>query len=209
MDTALSETSAPRPAGRATIDAWLAIPEQRRAELIDGVIVYQGAPGPEHGRAQGKTFAAIDGPFGRKRGGARPGGWWISLEVDLEIAGFGCRPDILGWRRDRLERMPAPDARGVVTVVPDWICEVLSPRTASTDQGKKRRAYHAAGVSHYWLVDPTNGTLTVLARAEIDYLIVLVAGRDEVIQAPPFEATEIPVSEILGDEDEAPPSDVP
>ena len=102
--------------------------------------------------------------------------------------------------------MPEPDPRGVVTAVPDWICEVLSPRTASIDQGRKRRAYHVAGVEHYWLVDPTNGTLTVLARAEQDYLIVLVAGRDELVRPPPFEAAEISVAELLGEEDEATPS---
>ena len=191
-----------RAARRATIEEWLTIPEEQRAELIDGQIVYQGMPGPRHGRAQGKTFALVDGPFGRRLGGGgRPGGWWISQEVDLEIGGLGCRPDILGWRRDRHPRLPEPDARGLVTSVPDWICEVLSPRTASVDQGRKRRAYHGAGVEHYWLIDPTNGTLTALERAERDYLIVLVAGREEVVNVPPFEAVEIPVAEIFGDDE--------
>ena len=203
MDAATATGSTRPIPGRATIEEWLAIPEERRAELIDGRIIYQGMPGPRHGQAQGKTFAAVDGPFGRRPDGSgRPGGWRISQEVDLEIATLGCRPDILGWRRDRFPRMPEPDARGVVTAVPDWICEVLSPRTASIDQGKKRRAYHTAGVEHYWLVDPTNGTLTVLARAEQDYLIVLVAGRDEVVRAPPFDAVDIAVGEILGEEED-------
>jgi Uma2 family endonuclease len=187
---------------RATIEEWLAIPEEQRAELIDGEIVYQGMPGPRYGRSQGKMFALVDGPFGRRLGGDdRPGGGWISQEVDLEIGGLGCRPDILGWRRDRHPRLPEPDARGLVTSVPYWICEVLSPRTASVDQGRKRRAYHQAGVEHYWLVDPTNGTLTVLERAERDYLIILVAGREEVVSAPPFDAVEIPVADIFGDDE--------
>lgn len=191
-----------RAARPATVEEWLAIPEEQRAELIDGQIVDQGMPGPRHGRAQGKTFALVDGAFGRRHGpGDRPGGWWISQEVHLEIGALGCRPDILGWRRDRHPRLPEPDARGLVTAVPEWICEVLSPRTASVDQGQKRRAYHAAAVEHYWLVDPTNGTLTVLERAERDYLIVLVAGRDEVVRAPPFDAVEIPVADIFGDDE--------
>src|SRR4051812_46417272 len=146
-------SSARRDSRRYTIADWLAIPDEERAELIDGAIVYQGMPGPEHGRAQGKTFALVDGPFGRRlRADDRPGGWWISQEVDMEIAGMGCRPDIVGWRRSKHPRLPQPDARGVVTAIPDWICEVLSPSTAYLDQGKKRRAYHHAGVDHYWLV---------------------------------------------------------
>lgn len=183
---------------RVTIEEWLAIPDERRAELIDGKIVYQGMPGPLHGKAQGKTFAQVDGPFGRTPGDrGRPGGWWISLEVDLEIAGFGCRPDILGWRRDKHPRLPEPDPRGVVVAVPEWICEVLSPRTASMDLGKKRRAYHSAGVAHYWILDPTNATLTVLEHAERDYLIVLGAGRGEVVNAPPFEGASLDLDEIF------------
>jgi hypothetical protein len=51
----------------------------------------------------------------------------------MEIAGLGCRPDILGFRHSKHERLPEPDERGVVTVVPDWICEVLSPSTAYLD----------------------------------------------------------------------------
>lgn len=42
--------------------------------------------------------------------------------------------------------------------------------------------------------------LTVLERAERDYLIVLVAGADEVVRAPPFDAVEIPVGEIFGED---------
>lgn len=192
-----------RPAQRATIKEWLAIPEEKRAELIDGVIVYQGMPGPLHGEVQGKTFSLADGPFGRRIGGGdRPGGWWISQEVDMELAGMGCRPDVLGWLRSKHPRRPEPDERGVVTAVPDWVCEVLSRSTAYVDQGKKRRGYHRAGVQHYWLVDPTNRTLTVLERTERDYLIVLVAGKDDVVRAAPFDAVEISIAEMFGDDEE-------
>ena len=195
----------PRAARRATIEEWLAIPEEKRAELIDGVIVYQGMPGPRHGETQGMTFALVGVPFGRRpAGSSRPGGWWISLEVDMELGAMGCRPDIVGWRRTKQPTLPEPDARGLVTVVPDWICEVLSTSTASTDQGKKRRAYHRAGVEHYWLLDPTNRTLTVLERVDRDYLIVLAAGADEVVRAPPFDAVEMAVAEMFGDEGDAP-----
>ena len=187
---------------RATLEDWLAIPEERRAELIDGRIVYQAMPGPVHGTTQGNTFAVLRGPYARRGGGDSPGGWWLSLEVDLNIAGLGCRPDVLGWRRDRHATRPAPDPRGLVTAVPDWICEVLSPSTAHVDMGDKRLGYHRAHVEHYWLVDPINGTLTVLRWTEEGYLVALVAGRGEKVRAEPFEAVEIDVSELLGEEEE-------
>jgi Uma2 family endonuclease len=122
----------------------------------------------------------------------------------MEIAGLLCRPDAVGWRRDKYLTLPEPDARGVVTAVPDWIAEVLSPSTAQYDLGAKRQGYHRAGVSHYWLVDPQNGTLTVLRWTQEDYLVVLAAGRGEVIRAAPFEAVEIDVGEVFGDDEPLP-----
>ncbi len=79
--------SAPTP--RATIAEWLAVPEERRAELIDGRIVDQGMPGPAHGRAQGNVFGALGPRFDRRKGDEqRPGGWWLSIEVDMELGGM-------------------------------------------------------------------------------------------------------------------------
>ena len=201
VQTELTQT--PRAPRRATIEEWLAIPEARRAELIDGRIVYHAMPGPVHGTTQGTVFSLFRGPYHRRPGGGdRPGGWWLSLEVDLEISGLGCRPDVLGWRRDKEAALPVPDPRGLVTVAPDWICEVLSTSTASVDLGKKRVAYHRAGVTHYWLADPLNGTLTVLQWTPDGYLVVLAAGRGEKVRAPPFDAVEIDVAELFGDEEE-------
>jgi Uma2 family endonuclease len=199
----------PRSSRRATIEEWLAIPEERRAELIDGRIVYQGMPGPMHGRTQLGLGSLLRGPYDRRPGGGdRPGGWWLSQEVDMSIAGLGCRPDVLGWRRDKHPAMPEPDERGVVTAVPDWICEVISRTTAHVDLGDKRVGYHRAGVSHYWIVDPLHETLTVLRWTLEGYLVELAAGRGDKIRAAPFEAVEIDIAELFGDDEaEGPPAE--
>jgi Uma2 family endonuclease len=196
------------PLASVTVEAWLAIPEKERAALIHGQIVYDTFPGPKHGFTQGGVFALL-WPFNRRGGGSggggdRPGGWWISQEVDMVIGGIGCRPDVVGWRRDKHARVPQPDERGVVTTVPDFICEVLSSSTARYDQGPKRDAYFQAGLPHYWLVDPTYETLTVLERAERGYVIVLVAGPGEVVRAVPFDAVEIAVEELFLEEEGGP-----
>lgn len=177
------------------------MPEEERAELIGGRLVYQGMPGLLHGRAQGMTFSSLRDPFERRPGSAgKPGGWWLSMEVDMHIGGIGCRPDIVGWRRDRFPRLPRADGRGLVVDVPDWICEVLSPSTRQRDWGEKRLAYHRAGVPFYWLLDPDLETLTVLRHVEEDYLVVLVAGKGDVVRAPPFDAVELLVRDLLGEE---------
>lgn len=204
--TSASQDPAPR---RATIEEWLAIPEERRAALIDGRIIYDAFPGPKHGFTQGGVFTHL-WPYNRRAGGhggggsAAPGGWWISQEVDMVIGGIGCRPDVVGWRRDKHARAPEPDERGVVTRVPDFVCEVLSSSTARYDQGSKRDAYFQAGVPYYWLVDPAYKTLTVLERGDRGYVIVLVAAPGDVVRALPFDLVEIPVAELFLDEQDSP-----
>jgi Uma2 family endonuclease len=192
-----------RPPVPATIDDWLAIPEERRAELIDGRIIYQAMPGPVHGSVQGRLSAALNPYDRRRRDPEGPGGWWISLEVDMHLAGMGCRPDLIGWERERHPRMPVPNAKGLVTEVPGWICEVLSKSTASVDMGAKRAGYHRAGVGWYWLVDPHHRTLTVLQRTERDYLVSRVAGPGERVAVEPFAGVEVDL-DVVFDFDEEP-----
>lgn len=189
----------------ATIADWLAVPAEKRAELIHGRIVYHAMPGAAHGAVQAQVGAAIVPEYHRRSGGTeRQGGWWISQEVDLEIGGIGCRPDLVGWLRSEHPKMPKPDARGVVTAAPAWICEVLSASTASTDLGVKRDAYHRAGVAWYWIADPANRTLTALKRADEGYVIVSVGGWGMRVRVAPFEAVEIDLSEVFDDGEEFP-----
>ena len=73
------------------------------------------------------------------------------------------------------------------------------------DMGPKRLGYHRAKLEHYWLLDPQNSTLTVLRWTPDGYLVALVAGRGERVHAAPFEAIEIDVGQLLGDDEaEAP-----
>ena len=67
-------------------------------------------------------------------------------------------PDVAGWRRERLPKLPR---RGPITAAPDWVCEVLSPRTRRYDLTVKRPFYAQLGVSHAWYVDPPARVLTV------------------------------------------------
>jgi len=197
----LASPAQPQP---ATIEEWLAIPEEQRAELIGGRIVRHAMPGPTHGVVQRAIGARLD-PFHRRKGDDdAPGGWWVSQEVDMFIGGVGCRPDLIGWQREVHPTLPAPNARGVVTEVPEWVCEVLSASTAAYDTGAKRDAYHRAGVRWYWLADPLYRTLTVLRRIEEGYLIVRAATLGERVRVEPFEAVEIEVGELFDFGEEAP-----
>lgn len=205
MEPAASATSTePGPARRATIADWLREPEEKGAELLGGRILYKAHPAFEHGQAQRKLGEYL-GPFDRRPAGAgKPGGWWISTEVDIELCGEGVRPDLAGWRRDRLDRRPGAGPDSAVLERPDWVGEVLSPSTASRDLGQKLALYHRAQVPHYWIIDPSNQTLTVYRWSADGYVVVLGAGKGEAVRAEPFEAIELRVELLFGDGEEEP-----
>ena len=136
----------------ATYADLLELPDDTHAEVLGGEIVLAPAPLPRHSQAQGSARRFIGGPFHDDDGRGGPGGWWIFVEVDVALGPNDIvRPDLAGWRR---ERLPQPGRVRPIEVVPDWVCEVLSPSTAARDRIIKRRLYAQAGVPYYWLIDP-------------------------------------------------------
>lgn len=182
---------------RATAEDFLAIPESRRFhELIDGEIIEKANPSFEHGDAQG-AISHLLFPF--RRAGGPPGGWWFASEVEVRIGEHICRPDVSGWRR---ERVPDRPKGSPVEFIPDWICEILSSSNKRIDLVRKKRIYHAHRVFHYWIVDPDLETLTVHRWHSDGYLEVLVAERGQRVHAEPFDAIEVNVGVIFGEDEE-------
>lgn len=188
-----------RARGKATIEDFYAIPEdQRFHELIGGEIVEKASPSGEHGDSQSGVIGAIKPPFQRRPGGGGPGGWWISTEVEVLLeTGDVVRPDVLGWRRERCPERPAGFP---IKLRPDWVCEVISPQRAKDDTVKKLHLYHRIKLPHYWLVDNRDETLTVMRWSEAGYITVLSAERGETVRAEPFDAIELVVGTLFGDD---------
>lgn len=177
----------------ATYDDLLALPEDVQAEVIAGEVVVSPSATPAHQSTVGELYGELRGPFQRGRGG--PGGWWFIQDVDVWFGQHDiCRPDISGWRK---ERVPAFPAECPVRYRPDWLCEALSPGTARRDQGDKRAVYERAGVPWYWLVDPANRTITVLRLATEGYILHASAGDTGSASLPPFEGAEIDLGAIF------------
>lgn len=108
----------------ATYEDLLALPEDTRAEVLSGHVVALPGPSPRHSRAQGALRRLIGGPYDDDDGRGGPGGWWILIEVDVRLAPHDIvRPDLAGWRR---ERLPSPWDERPIEVAPDWIGEVIS-----------------------------------------------------------------------------------
>ena len=175
----------------ATLADLESVPDGHNGEIIDGELIVSPRPAPRHGVAATSLWISLGGPFDHGRDG--PGGWWIIHEPELHLAvdprTKAVVPDVAGWRRERMPHLPET---AHFALAPDWVCEVLSPRTAALDRVRKMRFYAKAGVSQAWLVDPLAETLEVFRRTE-DGAWLLVAtheGADQV-RAEPFAAIEL------------------
>jgi Uma2 family endonuclease len=175
----------------ATYDDLLKLPDHLIGEIIDGELVASPRPAPAHSRAT-MVLSQDLGAFDRSTGGpGGPGGWLFLFEPELHLHGDVVVPDVVGWRRERMSRVP--DAAGI-ELPPDWVCEVLSPSTARYDRNGKTKIYAREQVGHMWLVDPLNRTLEVFRLREAEYAPAEVFGGEEKVRADPFAAIELDLS---------------
>ncbi|MEO1302770.1 MAG: Uma2 family endonuclease [Myxococcota bacterium] len=171
-----------------------ALPEHVVGEIVAGELLVSPRPSGPHAQVTSVLGMTIGSPFHLGRGG--PGGWIILDEPELHLGGDVLVPDLAGWRKERLPRVPQ-DPR--FTVSPDWVCEVLSRSTARFDRTRKASAYAREHVHHLWFVDPIEKTLEVLRAQDGSWLIAQTFGdaeHDKHIRAEPFDAVEIDLSAL-------------
>jgi Uma2 family endonuclease len=146
----------------ATLEDLDALPSGIKGEIIDGVLHTMTRPRGLHQLVALGIGSGHHGPYLLGRGG--PGGWWILPEPGIELAETKeISPDIAGWRRERLPLLPKD---GAITVVPDWVCEILSPTTRRHNLLVKKPYYARMGVPHHWLVDLEARALTAYRLQE-------------------------------------------
>jgi len=178
----------------ATYADLLKVPDHLVAEIIDGELHTSPRPAPRHAVTASALGADLNLPFQQGRGG--PGGWWILDEPELHLGADILVPDLGGWRRTRLRRVPD---EAYFVLAPDWICEVLSPSTYRLDRVKKLRVYAREGVRHSWLVHPGERTLEVLRLESRRWVIVGTFGGDAIVRAEPFEEVAIDLLPLWGE----------
>jgi Uma2 family endonuclease len=161
------------------------------AEIVDGELYTSPRPAMPHARAEIAIARAL-APFDDdpSRPGAL-GGWWILMEPELHLGEDILVPDLAGWHRSRLAAIPNAPA---IALAPNWICEIVSPRSGRLDRSRKMPVYAREGVDHLWLVDPLSRTLEVYRLESGHWVVVEAHGDATHVRAVPFDALELDVS---------------
>ena len=183
-----------QPAYKQTLYEQLeALADGLTGEILNGQLHTQPRPAGPHMRAETELNIDIGSAYGRGRGG--PGGWWIFVEPevhfvrDQEVA----VPDLAGWRKERMPDIPEGHR---FEVVPDWICEILSPSTASKDREVKLPIYAHYGVAYAWLVDPKRQTLEAYGRDGGHWRLLAEASGTDTLAVAPFDALRLDLSNL-------------
>ena len=131
-----------------TEDDYYNLPENVRAELIDGQIYYMSAPSRIHQEILMFLSKTIANYIDSKKGPCKvyPAPFAVKLfseddknvvEPDISVI---CDPNKLTDRG--------------CTGAPDWVTEIVSPGNPGHDYIRKLNLYADAGVKEYWIIDP-------------------------------------------------------
>ena len=140
--------------GTYTIDDYLALPDEQRVEMIDGVFYDMAAPTPYHQLIGGEIFVTISNFIRKNKGSCIPFMSPVDVQLDCDDKTM-VQPDVaIVCDRDMINHTRIVGA-------PDFVCEVLSPSTKVKDVMIKGAKYHGAGVKEYWIIDPNKKTVMV------------------------------------------------
>jgi Uma2 family endonuclease len=178
----------------ATYDDLVKLADHLVAEIVNGELHASPRPAPPHARAGSIVGGRLTPAFDEGRGG--PGGWHIIDEPELHLDREVLVPDMAGWRRSRMPRLPAT---AYFPLAPDWVCEILSPSTSSLDRVQKLAIYAREGISHAWLIDPLARTLEVLRLENGRWTILATHGGAELVRAEPFAEIALELSALWAD----------
>lgn len=140
--------------GTYTIEDYMALPDEQRVELIDGVIYDMSAPTAYHQLIGGEIYAEIRNFIKANKGNCVPFIAPTDVQLDCDNRTM-VQPDVMiVCDRDKINHKRIFGA-------PDFIAEVLSPSTKNKDIMIKGAKYQQAGVREYWLIDPAEKNVLV------------------------------------------------
>jgi Uma2 family endonuclease len=179
--------SASRP--RKTIDDHLALPEDVRAELIDGELYVTPAPSPLHQFVVHELHGVLRAEVSRSGDGAVFG---PPIDVLLP-SGDLVEPDVLWIPRDRLRIIGKARIEGV----PALVVEVVSPSRPERDRLVKRDVYARNGVPEYWIADPESKSVEVFRLLASAYAPAGYFTPGTVASSPSLPGLRAPIDDLF------------
>lgn len=146
-----------------TINDIYALPDGKRAELIDGNIYYMAPPKRSHQKIVMELSNLIRSYIEKNNGDCEvyPCPFAVFLNDNDKTY---VEPDIsVICDKNKLTDKGCNGA-------PDWIIEIVSPSSKRMDYSVKLFKYRSSGVQEYWIVDPEKNRITVYYFSDDDVI---------------------------------------
>lgn len=141
------KASRPKRQGEYTLEDYYALPDDRRVELIDGVIYDMSAPTFVHQHISGEIYTSIKEYILSKGGDCLPMYAPVDVRLDCDDRTM-VQPDVL------ILCDKSKICKWGIMGAPDFCLEIISESTSRKDYIKKLQKYTDAGVKEYWIIDP-------------------------------------------------------
>ena len=137
----------PKRQGEYTLEDYYTLSDDRRAELIDGVIYDMSAPTFVHQHILGNIFYTVKSFIDGRKGTCVPMVAPVDVRLDCDEKTM-VQPDLLILcDKSRI-------CKWGIMGAPDFCLEIISESTGRKDYIKKLQKYTDAGVKEYWIIDP-------------------------------------------------------
>lgn len=135
--------------GQYTTKDYYEFPEERRVELIDGVIYDMSAPSAVHQDIVLNVAYQLRRQIREKNGTCKVMIAPVDVQIDCDDRTM-VQPDVMILcDKNKIRKW------GILGA-PDFVLEVISDSTKKKDYFKKMMKYMEAGVKEYWIVNPYN-----------------------------------------------------
>ncbi|CAN5190409.1 Uma2 family endonuclease [soil metagenome] len=173
-----------------TVENYKILPETGpRYQLIEGDLYMAPAPNRFH-QDISRNLEHILLDYLRQH----PVGKLYDAPFDVYLDDYNVfQPDILVVLNDRLSIFTEAGAEGA----PDFVVEILSPKTARLDRDNKRRVYATRGVRELWIIVPETRKIEVYLLGENAAEPAAVYGDHDTFESALFPGLRFEGAEIF------------
>ena len=177
------------PRGGYTLEDYYALPDERRVELLDGVIYDMAAPSVIHQHIIIKMVVAIDNHITKNNGRCLVLASPVDIQIDCDDRSM-LEPDVI------VVCDPSKNTNRCILGAPDLVIEILSPSSVKMDTKLKMAKYATAGVREYWVIDPDKERVCVYWTDESG-MPAIYGSQDDVPVGIFGDELKVPMKEIF------------
>ncbi len=176
-----------------TYQDYCQLPDEVRAEVLDGELLMSPSPFRKHQKISGKIYRLL--------------AQWVETHClgevydapfDVVLSQYDIvQPDILYISNERKSILTEANVQGA----PDLVIEILSSGDKKRDTVKKKAIYEKYGVKEYWIVDPDSETISVFILEGNNFQEKGIYKRNQILESPLLPGFSLVLEDVFQSND--------